>query len=222
VSVIIAVRNGERFLGQAIESVLAQTHERHEIVVVDGRSTDRSREIALSYPGVRCAVEDARGFAHAWNVGLDATRGELIAILDSDDRWHPRKLEAQIELMRQPGIDYAITRMRFFLEPGHPPPRGFRPETLEGDHVAHMPSSILVRRGTFDEIGRFRTDFNVANDIDWFARLKDSGMRVGIVPEVLVFKRVHNANLSLTAAGSFNRELLALLRESVARQRATS
>jgi glycosyltransferase involved in cell wall biosynthesis len=189
---------------------------------VDGRSTDRSREIALSYPGVRCTLEDARGFAHAWNVGLDATRGELIAILDSDDHWHPRKLEAQIELMRQPGIDYAITRMRFLLEPGYPLPPGFRRETLEGDHVAHMPGSMLVHRSTFDAIGRFRTDFNIANDIDWFARLKDSGMRLGIVPEVLIFKRVHDANLSFFAARSFNRELLALLRESVARQRQAS
>ena len=222
VSVIIAVRNGERFLSQAIESVLAQTYGRREIVVVDGSSTDRSREIALSYPQVRCAVEDGHGFAHAWNVGLEAARGGLIAILDSDDRWHPRKLEAQVELMREPALDYAITRMSFFLEPGHELPRGFRAETLKGDHVAHMPSAVLVRRSTFQTVGAFRTDLDVTSDIDWFARLKDAGMRVGIVPEVLVYKRVHDANASFIQGRSFNRELLTLLRESLARQRRAS
>jgi glycosyltransferase involved in cell wall biosynthesis len=220
VSVIIPVKNGERFLPQALADVASQTYEHHEIVVVDGRSTDRSAEIAAAFPGVRCIDQVGDGFADAWNVGIGAATGDLIAFLDSDDRWTPEKLERQVELLRgDAGIAYAITRVRFVLEPGHPPPPGFKPELLETDHVAHMPSALLARRSVFDEIGRFSTEYEIANDIDWFARLKDSGLRGAVVPEVMVLKRVHDANLSYFASQNRNPELLRLLRESVARQR---
>jgi glycosyltransferase involved in cell wall biosynthesis len=220
VSVIIAVKNGERFLQQALEDVAAQTYDNHETVVVDGRSTDRSAEIATSFPGVRCVEQPGEGFADAWNIGIDAARGELIAFLDSDDRWVPEKLAAQVGLLRiDPRVAYSITRMRFFLEHGQAPPPGFRPELLQGDHIANMPSALLARSSVFDEIGRFAIDYEIASDIDWFARLKDSGLAGAVVSEVMVLKRVHDANVSYFAPHNRNGELLRLLRHSVARQR---
>jgi hypothetical protein len=112
--------------------------------------------------------------------------------------------------------------MRFVLEPGLPPPPPFKPELLEGDHVAHMPSAILVRRSVFDRIGRFDERWEIAPDIDWFARLKDASLRFEIVPEVLVHKRVHDANLSNVGAQTLNAEIVQLLRESVARRRSSA
>lgn len=223
VSVVIAVRNGERFLAQAIESILAQTYQQREIVVVDGRSTDSSRRIATSYPGVRCVEQSGEGFADAWNVGIAAARGELIAILDSDDWWAAEKLSAQVGLLQnEPQLDYVITRMRFVLESGHVPPPGFKPELLEGDHVAYMPSALLARKSIFESLGGFVTDWKIASDVEWFARAKDSQLNLGIVPEVLLFKRVHDANLSYLDARSrrFNREVVGLLKQSIDRQRA--
>jgi glycosyltransferase involved in cell wall biosynthesis len=220
VSVIMPVRDGERFIGQAIESVLDQTYEHHELIVVDGKSTDRSPEIALSYPGVRLIQETGTGFASAWNDGVAAASGELVAFLDSDDVWEPSKLERQVEvLVRQPEVDYVIARARFLAEPGAPLPPGFKPELLDSDHVANMPSALLIRRTSFDAVGPFRTDMTAANDIDWFARAKDLPLTLAIVPEVLVYKRVHDRNWSYTHAGKLHQELVELLRESVARQR---
>lgn len=210
-------------MAQALGDVVAQAYDRWELVVVDGRSTDRSAEIARSFPRVRVIDQPRGNLPEAWNLGLDAARGELIAFLDSDDRWSPRKLAAQASLLlREPQLAHVITRMRFFLEPGKPYPPGFRHEVLEGDHLAYMPSALLARRSVFDQIGTFCADYPAAVDIDWFARLKDSGLAGGVIDEVLVWKRVHDANASSSdlVARNLNRELLSLLRQSVARQRA--
>jgi glycosyltransferase involved in cell wall biosynthesis len=213
------VKNGEPYLDQAIESVLGQTRTPHELVVVDGGSTDRSVEIARSYPGLRCLEQAGSGFAGAWNEGVAAAAGDLLAFIDSDDLWEPDKLEKQVALLdARPEVDYVISHVRFFLEPGHACPPGFRPELLEGDHVANMPSALLVRRSAFDAAGVFRTDLTIANDIDWFARAKDAPLTLATVPEVLVHKRVHDTNLSYTAADGLNKELLGLLRQSVTRR----
>jgi glycosyltransferase involved in cell wall biosynthesis len=220
ISIIIPVKNGERFLAEALGDVTAQTYRERETIVVDGRSTDRSVEIARSFAGVRVLTQARTGFADAWNVGLAAATGELVAFLDSDDRWPRDKLAKQVGLLRRrPEVDYVITFMRYFMEPGMPTPPGFRPHLLEGEHVAYMPSALLARRKVFETIGVFPTDYTVANDIEWFARLKDSELVGDVVPEVVVRKRVHDTNLSLFAARDLNRELLRLLRESVARQR---
>ena len=220
VSVVIPVKDGELFLAEAIESVLAQSYERHEIVVVDGGSRDRSREIATSFAAVRVVDQRGPGLPGAWNEGIEATRGELIAFLDSDDRWLPGKLTAQVGLLeRAPELGYAICRVRFFLEPGVPVPKGFRPELLEGDYEAPMPSAVLVRQGALEQVGRFDESFGAASDIDWFARFKDSSIELGRVEEVLLEKRVHDRNLSLRAP-EYSRQLLRSLRGTVARKRA--
>ena len=70
-----------------------------------------------------------------------------------------------------------------------------------------MPSAILARRSVFERIGRFETRWEIASDIDWFARLLDSDLRVEVMQEVLVFKRVHDSNLSNSGGPTFGREL---------------
>lgn len=219
VSVVIATRNAERYLATALASVAAQTYDKVETIVVDKASVDRSVEIAREH-GARCVQQRGTGFAGAWNEGIEVARGELIALLDSDDSWSEEKLEVQVGLLEaRPELDYAIGRVRFFLEPGLEPPPGFNPDLLGTDHVAHMPGALLARRRVFDAVGPFRTDFEIASDIDWFARLKDAGLRTEVAAGALTHKRVHDANLSYFEAQDMSREILRLLRASVARQR---
>ena len=221
VSVIIPVKNGARFLPQALADVQAQTYPAREVIVVDGRSTDGSPEIARSSRGVRCVTQSGDGFADALNVGIAATSGELIAFLDSDDRWMPEKLARQVDVLeRRPEIDYVLTRVRFFLEPGVEPPPGFRTSLLSGDHVANMPSALLARRRLFELVGDFPTHLSVTNDIEWFATVRHSGVGREVVREPLVMKRAHDANLSHLAGTAYNTELLGVLRKSVARKNA--
>ena len=147
VSVVMATRNAERFLSQALDSVAAQTYEPLELIVVDKSSADGSVEIAESY-GARCVQQRGSGYAGAWNEGIELAQGALISLLDSDDFWVPEKTAAQVRLLTErPELDYVIGRARFFIEPGYPPPPGVRPELLEGLHVAPMPGVLMARRG---------------------------------------------------------------------------
>ena len=97
-------------------------------------------------------------------------------------------------------------------------PPGFRPSLLNGAHLARMPSALMIRRDSFQRVGPFRTDFTIASDIEWFSRAHDLGLRLGVVEEELVHKRVHDSNLSYFEAQDLNAELLRLLRESVQRR----
>ena len=95
ISVVIPVFNGERFLAEAIESVAAQTLPPEEIIIVDDGSTDASPAIAGSFSKVRLIRQPNTGGAAARNAGIGAARSDLVAFLDQDDLWAPRKLELQ-------------------------------------------------------------------------------------------------------------------------------
>jgi glycosyltransferase involved in cell wall biosynthesis len=219
VSVVMGTRNAARYLDEALGSIRAGTFEDVEIVVVDCRSEDGSVAIAERH-GARVIEQDGTGLFAGWNQGVDAARGRLVAFLDSDDTWVPGKLEAQVARLRdQPELDYVIGHARHFLEPGMPPPPGLRPEILDVSLPAPMPGTLLARRRVFDLIGPFRTDYAIASDVDWFARLKDAGLRYEVVPEALIHKRMHDSNLSLFRAETMNGEIVDLLRTSIRRQR---
>src|SRR5262249_34206604 len=117
VSVVMIVRNGERFLASAIRSVLAQDYRPLDVVVGDGQSTDSTVAVAARFPDVRLILQEGRGVADAYNVGIAAARGELVAFLSHDDLWTPDKVSTQVALLQaQPAIQYCVARAKFFLE----------------------------------------------------------------------------------------------------------
>lgn len=108
VSVIIPVKDGERFLAGAIESVLRQTYRPIEVIVVDGHSKDGSARIARAYEPVRYLLQSGTGLWTAYNQGIGASQGEFIAFLSSDDWWEAEKVAIQVACFReQPEIEYA-------------------------------------------------------------------------------------------------------------------
>jgi glycosyltransferase involved in cell wall biosynthesis len=219
VSIIIAVKNGERFLRSAIQSVRDTEYEQREIIVVDGKSGDNTRLIARSFPEVRLIEQEGKGLSDAWNVGLGTATGELIAFLDSDDVWAANKLHMQVAFMEEhPEIQYTIGRVKFFLEPGFSAPVGFKRHLLENDHVGRIPGTLLARKNLFDSIGGFDRALVLAGDVDWFARAKDSQASMAVLDEVFLYKRVHDHNLSSNARLN-SQELLEIFKKSVDRQR---
>ncbi|HMK30943.1 MAG TPA: glycosyltransferase [Terriglobales bacterium] len=220
VSVIMAVRNGDRFLPAAIESVRQQDYRPLEVIVVDGHSTDNTAAIARSYRDLRYVPQVNRGVADAWNLGIETARGEFVAFLSHDDLWLPHKLHLHMELMlRCPGLQYTVSRVKFFLEPGFGIPPGFRQELLTGDRVAYIPETLVARKALFAAIGTFDPKLTTAEDVDWFARAKDQQVPHQVVSEVLVHKRVHDRNISLNTTTN-DQMLLLTLRESIHRKRA--
>jgi glycosyltransferase involved in cell wall biosynthesis len=219
VSVTIPVRNGERFIRQALDSVLAQSYRPIEVIVVDDGSADATSEIVRQYgSAVRYLYQDHMGLPAGRNRGIAAANGEILAFLAHDDLYTPEKLEIQVGyLVAHPDIQYTVSHIKFFLEPGCGIPRGFRPELLEGSHPGRIPEALVARKSLFAAVGLFRTDLKIADDVDWFARCKDQHIQMAVLPQVLLHKRVHDTNLSSNAMAN-NRELLTLLRDSIRRQ----
>jgi glycosyltransferase involved in cell wall biosynthesis len=184
VSLVIPTHNSGRFLAETLASVVAQSHPVEEILVVDSGSTDDTLEIAARHAGVH-VLDQGPGLCRAWNEGIAAARGDLIAFLDSDDLWHPRKLELQIAFLAHHADIYLVaTRMRFFVSPGDQIPAAFdRPGLLDTDHASFFPGNLLVRRPLFDVVGGFDPDLEIAGDLDWFARIQDLKISTFTLPD---------------------------------------
>jgi glycosyltransferase involved in cell wall biosynthesis len=215
VSIILAVRDGERFL--AVRSVLAQNYPAHELIVVDGHSTDRTAEIARSFPGVKFLAQPGRGLAAALNFGIATARGDWIALLEHDDIWTPEKLRTQITFMLgRPELQFTLTHARFFLEPGCAWPSGYNPGWLEKPQSGAILSSFVARKSVFEQVGTFDEGFKYAGDMDWFARAKDLRVPMACLEETLLLKRVHDRNATnQTQLGNF--ELLEVIKRKLAR-----
>jgi glycosyltransferase involved in cell wall biosynthesis len=210
VSAIVPVHNGERFVAEAIESVLAQTYEPLECVVVDDDSSDGTAAV-LDRFGDRIVrvVSTARNSAAARNAGVAAARGELLAFLDSDDVWEPAKIERQVELMRQDdGLGLVYCGLAFIDEDGRPlgsapppePAAVLRNTLLSEPPFVGLAQTGLVRRAAFEACGGFDTSMKRAEDGDLTWRLA-ARYPVAAVPEPLARYRRHPAQKHRRPAG---------------------
>ena len=217
ISVVCIVRNGEVYLEAALRSVFDSTYPLSEVLVVDGGSTDRTAEIAAGM-GARVLPQRSTGIAAAYNEGIEATRGDCVAFISHDDLWHPLKLEKQAAfLTHNPSVQICVSHVRHVLD-GPAAPPGFRQELLDRSVPGMIMETLVARREAFDRVGLFDSAFSVSNDTDWFARARDHGLAIGVLPEPLVIKRVHTTNTTLRSEG-FSQQLLDVVRASVARKR---
>jgi glycosyltransferase involved in cell wall biosynthesis len=220
VTVIVPVYNGEAFLADAIRSILAQTYQPVDLLLVNDGSTDGTAAVAHRFgDSIRYHCIDNCGTAKARNRALELVKGDLVAFLDADDIWPPNKLRVQVRhLMEHPEIQYSITRMKYFVHENTLLPKAFREELLQGDHVGRIVSTLLARKRVFDTVGKFNPDLQPADDVDWFARAADLRVPMAILPDVLLHKRVHGTNVSHQTALN-NLALLRLFRQSIHRKR---
>jgi glycosyltransferase involved in cell wall biosynthesis len=218
VSVVMPVYNGERYLAEAIDSVLGQDYRRREIVVVDDGSTDGSAAIARAR-GVLYVRQPNQGVAAARNAGLAAARGTLIAFLDQDDVWLPHKLEAQVGfLAARPSVDLVISAIEIMVEPGTTPLEWFNPDWgMEIQTVVQL-GAALLRRTCFERVGDFDTGYRYASDTDWILRARDAGLVLETASDVCMRYRMHERNSSREDE-LLHAEVRAAYRASVARKR---
>jgi glycosyltransferase involved in cell wall biosynthesis len=222
VSVVVPVYNGERFLAECLESVLAQTWRPLDVIAVDDGSTDRSRDVIARFPDVRCVVQPNRGVASARNAGIMAARGGFIGLIDQDDLWLPEKIAAQMEpLLADPSVDYVLTRQVRFLEGDMPAPSWVRPHFLDGVVGGFEPSAALIRRSAFERIGTFDPQYVQGSDSDWFFRANDAALRVVVVDAPLLRRRIHADNNSRFTERSVS-DLRRIAFESIRRKRANA
>jgi glycosyltransferase involved in cell wall biosynthesis len=218
-SAILTAYNGEPFLAQSIASVVAQSYRPVEIIVVDDGSTDGTAKVVRSFEGVRYLHQTNQGVAAAMNLGLQAAVGEFLAFLDMDDLWTPNKLELQVAyLMEHPSVDYVIAKTRNFLEPGAELPSRPTKDLSLTDAIMLNPGTLLAREAVFQTVGRFDASYAQAADFDWFIRAKEAGLRMAILPEVLLHRRIHGSNLSLRTQTKRS-EFVRSVRSSIERRR---
>jgi glycosyltransferase involved in cell wall biosynthesis len=197
VTVIVAVHNGERFLHPALESLYAQDYRPFEVVFVDDGSTDGSAAIARSFPRIRYQHQDNQGLAAARNTGLARARGELVAYLDDDDLIPPHKLRRQAGyLVANPQVGCVLGRQQIMLEPGVDPPAWLTRDPVFGDLDGVPLVSAMIRTELLREVGGFDPSYRFAEDRDLFVRLREHGVRIEVIPEVLLFRRFHGGNLN--------------------------
>ena len=194
-SVIMPVRNGARFIEEAVDSALRQLAPEDEIVIVDDASTDATRSLVARMRDRRIRLLDGlgRGPSSARNIGLNAATGEYIAFLDHDDLWpagrHAVLLQA---LLADVDVDCAIGRLRLRMErdaialPQLP--------DLEGRLAPSLSlCTALFRRRILDEVGGFDEDMQFYEDTDYFLRLVECNYRVVLCDvDALIYRRHGN------------------------------
>ena len=196
VSVVIPAFDAERYLADALESVVGQTLPPAEVVVVDDGSTDRTTAVAGSFgPLVRCVRRARGGPGAALNTGIEHTRCELLAFLDADDVWLPDKLAAQTRaLSTDTDLDLVFGHVRQFRSPDLTPDEGARIALRAGTQPGASKGTMLIRRGAFMRVGPFATDLAAGEFVDWYARAIDAGLRGAMLPDVVMERRLHRSN----------------------------
>lgn len=208
VSVIIPTYNYARFVGEAVESALAQTYPNLEIIVVDDGSIDDTRAILMQYASrIRYVFQKNQGLSASRNNGIAIANGELIALLDSDDYWHPRKLELQVKyLTLNPSVGLLAAQHRSDASDGWPAiveanalaAKRFSLEQI-ATRMRFNPSGIVVRKSVIDEIGDFDTSLRACEDRDFCIRAA-ACTQISMLTTTLWHYRIHGNNMSSGAA----------------------
>lgn len=219
ITVIIPAYNAEMFIAKTLSSVMNQDWENLEIILVDDGSKDHTVEIAAAFPSVQLICQENKGVAAARNAAIAKACGDYIAFLDADDLWPSHKLSRQIEFMQaQPEMGISYTLHQCFLDQSIDKiPAWVRPELFESEEAGYVPSSMMVGSAVLQEIGLFNESYQVAEDTEWLLRAKEKGIQIGVVPELLLYKRVHLNNL--TGRPDVQQGLFRALADSIARRK---
>jgi glycosyltransferase involved in cell wall biosynthesis len=209
VSVVIPCYNSARYLAETIESVLAQTYARVEVIVIDDGSTDATHKIAQSYP-VRYVYQTNRGISAARNTGVAHSRGEYIQFLDHDDRLLPNAIEVGVRFLeKQPECAMAVGEHRYIQADGteigcsskHTLGRDHYQELLKHNFI-ETPCSVLHRRSALELTGLFDEKVQGAEDYELYLRTaRQSPVITHDVP--VAEYRLHEANTSGNAERMF-------------------
>lgn len=213
VSVVIPAWNGERYLGEALDSVFGQTRPPFEVIVVDDASADGTSVVASSFPVTLFRVEHG-GAAAARNAGIVRATGDAVALLDQDDVWHPEKLERQVEVLeREPSVAVVFAGIESFVSPDVPDvARDVR--FTPGVQYAPATSTMLTRRSTFEAVGLL-PDLFAAEHVPWLARVRARGLGVQMMPLCLARRRIHETNTSRTRRAEGHKAYFEILRRNV-------
>jgi len=178
VSVVTPCYNQAHFLRDAIESILAQTYPRIELVVVDDGSQDNTAAVVAGYPLARCLRQENKGVAEARNVGFGATNGEYVLFVDADDRLAPNAVQAHLRCFAEhPKAGFVVGAIEHITGDGsyrgtpHSPVLESEQyeHLLRANHIANT-IAVMFQRSVFEALGGFTGYFSPAEDYEFLLR----------------------------------------------------
>lgn len=207
VSVLMTARNEADFLPQALDSLLAQSYSRFEVVVVNDGSTDETGPLLDGYAArdirIRPVHQEQTGRAASLNRAWRTSTGSLLAIMDADDRSAPERLEKQVDFLgTHPDLglvasyyEQVDTRNRPLKTVKSLPsdPGELKKLLLSDNPICH--GTVMMRREVLDAVGGYREVFPAAVDYELYLRVLDR-YRMGMIPEVLYHYRIHGHSMS--------------------------
>ncbi len=197
ISVIMPAYNQEKYIGDAIKSVIGQTYDNWELIVVDDGSVDRTAEIIVSFSDqrIRCIRQPNRGVCEARNLGICEADGEYIAFLDADDQFHPEKLMTQVKYLKENSEVGLVFVSRIEIDQ-HGNPLNFY--SYDGEVTLRSvifsfpfaPSDLMLRRDWLDRVGGFNKTYVVNEDREWYIRLLFAGCCCKNIKRFLSYRRL--------------------------------
>ena len=214
VSVVVPVRNVERYLAEALDSILQQSIAPGEVIVVDDGSTDATPAVLERYADqVRVLRQESAGVAAALNHAIASAHGSLLAFLDADDVWLPDSLSCRLARMDEPDQPEAVFgRMQQFVSPDLDEARAARFRFDPTPQRVELFGTMLIRRLAVDRVGPLDTSYVTGSNIDWISRARATGMRAVEVPEIVMRRRLHETNLGILQNDRKRADLLRIVR----------
>ena len=179
ISVIIPTFNRSKTIFRAIDSILKQTYKPYEIIVVDDGSTDGTKNLVINkYPSIKYFYQSNNGVSKARNKGVHESKGEWIAFLDSDDEWLPKKLQEQKKNLEQNPTTFISHTNEIWIRNGVRVNQMKKHQKFGGyifdkclEFCRMSPSSIMIHRKVFEDVGNFDEDLLVCEDYDLWIRV---------------------------------------------------
>lgn len=221
VGLVIPARNASEYIGEAIESALAQRGAVPELVVVDDGSTDETSAVAATFGDrVRCVRQEPLGPAVARNRGVASLHTELVAFLDADDLWTPDSLQSRLEAFAEdPSVHAVFGHMVQFVCDRLTEEERSRLSVDPTPQPGWGSGSMLIRRDAFHRTGGFPEHRRAGDFLEWFLAAGRDGMRSRMIETVVLRRRVHRRNLTRTEPET-NLEYVRIVRAELARRRA--
>jgi glycosyltransferase involved in cell wall biosynthesis len=223
VSVLIPCWNAERYVGEAVRSILAQVPAPEEVIAVDDGSTDGSADVLANFaPRVTLLRQQSnRGVSAALNLAIAHASGEAIAFLDADDLWLPGKLAVQISALKEdPNLDGVFGYVRQFVSPDLSREESLRLKIGGEPEPGFVKTTLLLRRTGLDRIGGFDESLGTADFLDWYARAIEVGFKGKMLSHPVALRRIHADNMGRRDRTEQRRDYLLTLKGFLDRRRA--
>lgn len=206
----------EAYIGEALDSIRAQSLAPDRVIVVDDGSTDRGPVIVAARSGVELLRRAHSGIPVTLDAGLALVRSEYVAFLDADDRWTPGKIALQLDFLRaHPALDMVFGHARRFVM------------TPAGEHILDIMPGLsgiggLFRRSAFERIPLISGGQANHWFIDWYNRAHEAGLTSRLLPEVVCERRIHATNHGVIHRDEQRRTYFAAIKAKLDRTRAAT